>query len=211
MEKIETKVLIGKVRASYVHVFVPTSIDGDTSKAKYSVSLIVPKSDEELVRRIKGAISRAFDFGMSSKWGNKKPLKPRNPLRDGDEERPDDEAYAGSYYINASCKTKPGVNKVKGYEVGSDGKRKLVTIPCESEEEMYSGCFVYASVNFYPFDTAGNKGVACGLNNILKVDDGEPLGGRISADADFAEVQLSDDELPFSANADPFAGGDCPY
>lgn len=211
MEKVETKLVIGKVRASYVHVFEPTSIDGDASKAKYSVSLIIPKGNTELVKKIKDAIAQAFNLGMASKWGNKKPLKPRNPLRDGDEERPEDGAYEDSYYINASCKTRPGVNKVKGYEVGSDGKRKLVTIPVTNEEEVYSGCYVYASVNFYPFDTAGNKGVACGLNNILKVDDGELLGGRVSADADFAEIQLPDDELPFSANTDPFAGGDCPY
>lgn len=211
MEKIETKVVIGKVRASYVHVFEPVSLEGDSAKAKYSVSLIIPKSDTELIKKIKSAMALAVDLGMSTKWGHKKPVNLRNPLRDGDAERPDDDAYEDSYFINASCKTRPGVNKVKGYEVGSDGRRRLITVPVDSEEEVYSGCYVFASVNFYPFDVSGNKGIACGLNNILKVDDGAPLGGRVSAETDFSELQLSDEDMPFSANADPFAGGDCPY
>ena len=208
----ETKVMVGKVRASYVHVFEPKSIDGDASKAKYSISLIIPKDNEVLIAKIKKAMSVAYETGMQSKWGGKKPLKAHNPLRDGDEERSDDEAYANSYFINASCKTKPGVNKIKGYETGADGKRKLITIPVDSEEDVYSGCCVYASVNFYPFDTSGSKGVACGLNNVLKVEDGPALGGRISAEADFSEVELPEEDMPFNADSDPFANKDaCPY
>ena len=208
----ETKVMIGKVRLSYAHLFEPKSIDGDATKAKYSVSLIMPKTNKALVAKIQTAITTAYNIGMSSKWGNKKPLNAKNPLRDGDTERAEDETYADCFFINASCKTRPGVNKIKGYETGSDGKRKLITVPVENEEEVYSGCYAYVSVNFYPFDASGSKGVACGLNNVLKVEDGPALGGRISAEADFSEVELPEEDMPFNADSDPFANNDaCPY
>lgn len=208
----ETKVMIGKVRLSYAHLFEPKSIDGDATKAKYSVSLIVPKINKALVAKIQTGISTAYQIGMSSKWGNKKPLNAKNPLRDGDTERAEDETYADCFFINASCKTRPGVNKIKGYETGSDGKRKLITVPVENEEEVYSGCYAYVSVNFYPFDASGSKGVACGLNNVLKVEDGPALGGRISAEADFSEVELPEEDMPFNADSDPFANNDaCPF
>ncbi|MNH47869.1 hypothetical protein D3C79_1113270 [compost metagenome] len=58
---------------------------------------------------------------------------------------------------------------------------------------MYSGCFARVSVNFYLFDTNGNKGVAAGLNNIVKVQDGEPLAGRASVQSDFADEEFDDD------------------
>lgn len=182
----DTKVLIGEVRFSYAHVFTPDSIDG--AEPKYSVSIIIPKSNEALVTKIKAAIATAANTAKSSLWGGKT-AGWKNPLRDGDEERPDDPAYEGAYFINASSKMQPGI--VKPGVV--NGKNAAVAIT--DENEFYSGCYGYASVNFYGYAKNGNKGVAAGLNNVLKTKDGEFLGGRASADDDFGDIidDLNDD------------------
>lgn len=206
---LKTKCTIGKVRASYVHVFAPYSMATDGSNPKYSVNLIIPKSDTALIAKIKECIKNAYIAGVSAKWHNKKPTEWWNPLRDGDETRPDKPEYADSYYVNASCKTKPGVCKKTGVEV-KDGKRHNILSPITDENEMYSGCWIYASVNFYAFDQVGNKGIACGLDNVLKAEDGEMLGGRTSAESDFGDMDIPDD------NGDDIFGDapdstDCPY
>lgn len=175
----DTKVRIGEVRFSYCHLFAPDSIDG--SNPKYSVSLIIPKANKELVESVKAAIRAAYEYGMRAKW-NGKATGWKNPLRDGDIDRPDDEAYSDAYFINASSTRKPEI--VKPGIV--NGKKAAVAIT--NEEELYSGCFGYASVNFYPFATSGNKGVAAGLNNVLKTKDGDYLGGRTSAASDFGDL-----------------------
>lgn len=166
-----TKVITGKVRFSYAHVFEPTAI-GESTDEKYSVSIIIPKSDTKTIKEIEAAVETAKQQGKTSKWGNKVPPTLKLPLRDGDIERPDDEAYAGSYFINATSKTKPGI-------VDANLKKLM------SQEDFYSGCYGRASLNFYPFDAKGNKGVACGLNNLQKTEDGQPLSGRASAEDDF--------------------------
>lgn len=183
----DTKVLIGEVRFSYCHLFSPDSIDG--SNPKYSVSLIIPKSNTKLVEAIKQAIRNAYEYGMRAKW-NGKATGWKNPLRDGDEDRPDDEAYQDAYFINASSNKKPEV--VKPGTV--NGKRTVVAVT--DEDEVYSGCFGYASVNFYPFAASGNKGVAAGLNNVLKTKDGDYLGGRATAASEFGELagELAEDD-----------------
>lgn len=187
----DTKVLIGVVRFSYCHLFSPDSING--GDPKYSVSLIIPKSNTKLVETVKQAIRNAYDYGLRAKW-NGKATGWKNPLRDGDEDRPDDEAYKDAYFINASSNRKPEV--VKPGTV--NGKRTVVAIT--DEEEVYSGCFGYASVNFYPFAASGNKGVAAGLNNVLKTKDGDYLGGRVSAESEFGELagglEEEDGDLP---------------
>lgn len=176
-----TKVITGKVRASYCHVFTPSSVDEGGDK-KYSVSLIIPKTDTVTIDKINAAVEAAKAAGKA-KWGGKIPAKLKTPLRDGDEERPDDEAYAGAYFLNATSKTKPGI---------IDLMKAEITDP----EGFYSGCFCRASINFYPFDTKGNKGIAAGLNNLQKVADGEPLGGgRAKAEDDFDdEYELDEDD-----------------
>lgn len=175
---MSTKVVI-KARFSYVHVWEPKAIQEGGEK-KYSVSLLIPKTDTESIAKIKKAIDEEFK-GLVAKLGGKKPTKWKNPLRDGDEDRPEDENYAGHYFLNASCKTKPGV-------VGIDKK------PITVQDDFYSGCYGYASMSFYPFSVSGSNGVACGLNNVMKTKDGESLGGRSTADSDFADV-----EVPFEA------------
>lgn len=175
--KNPTKVITGKdTRFSYLIVNEPKSINGGTPK--YSVSLIIPKSDTATIEKIKAAIQAAYDEGQSKLKGNGKSVPPlsaiKMPLRCGDTERPDDPAYANSYFINANSASKPGV-------VDADCQPILDT------SEIYSGIYGRASINFYAFNTNGNRGIACGLNNIQKLRDGEPLGGKSRAEDDFAD------------------------
>ena len=173
-----TKVVTGIVRLSYCHLWEPTSVEEGGDK-KYSVSIIIPKSDKDTLSRIKKGIAAAKEAGKS-KWGGKIPAKIKEPLRDGDEDRPDDENYTDSYFINVTCKNKPGIVDKN-------------LNPIINQDELYSGCFGRVSMNFYPFDTKGNKGIAAGLNNVQKIKDGDALGGRSKAEDDFAEPVEDDD------------------
>lgn len=176
----ETKVVTGKVRFSYANVFVATSISEDQDK-KYSVSLLIPKKDKATIAKIEKAIKAALVEGKSSKFGGRIPNNYKNPLRDGDEEREDDENYEGMMFVNASSKRRP--------KVVDENVQEIL-----DEEEFYSGCFGRASVNFYAFSVSGNKGVACGLNHVQKLEDGDKLGGNIaSAEDDFGKAD--DDDL----------------
>ncbi|MFD1954269.1 DUF2815 family protein [Paenibacillus thailandensis] len=181
-----TKVITGKVRLSYAHIFEPQSIDG--GEEKYSTAILIPKSDKETLRKIQAAVNAAKELGKS-KWGGKIPANCKTPLRDGDEERPDDEAYAGHYFLNATSNYKPGIAKPIGK--GPDGKTKFQEIT--DTTEVYSGCYARVSLNFYPFDAKGNRGVAAGLNNVVKVQDGDFLGGRSSVNDDFANEDFDVD------------------
>ena len=171
-----TKVITGpNTRWSYANVWQPKSINGGAPK--YSVSLIIPKSDTETVSKIMAAIKAAYEEGQAKLRGNAKSVPAleymKTPLRDGDKERPDDEAYKNSYFINANSGTAPGV---------VDANRQ----PIIDTSEVYSGVYGRASINFYAFNSNGNKGIACGLNNLQKIRDGEPLGGKARAEDDFA-------------------------
>ena len=172
-----TKVITGvNTRWSYANVWDPKSINGGAPK--YSVSLIIPKSDVATVKKIEAAIQAAYEEGESKFKGNSKSVPSlkvlKTPLRDGDLERPDDAAYADSYFINANSASAPGI---------VDADRQ----PILERSEVYSGVYGRASVNFYAFNSNGNKGIACGLNNLQKIADGEPLGGKSRAEDDFAE------------------------
>lgn len=183
-ENTSTKVRIGECRLSYCHLFQPEAV-ADGGEKKYSVSIIIPKSNTKLVAQIRTAIDAAAAAGMS-KFGGRRPANLKTPLRDGDIDRADDEAYADSWFINASSRTKPGVVKV----MEIDGEKKLVEVT--NEEDVYSGCYGYVTVNFFPFNNAGNRGIAAGLNNVLKSRDGSFLGGRTSAQSDFGDLDLSE-------------------
>jgi hypothetical protein len=172
-----TKVITGvKTRWSYANVWEPKSINGGAPK--YSVSLIIPKSDTVTVGKIKDAIKAAYEEGQSKLKGNNKSVPAlssiKTPLRDGDLDRPDDATYKGCYFINANSATAPGI---------VDAARQ----PILERSEVYSGVYGRASINFYAFNSNGNKGIACGLNNLQKISDGEPLGGKTRAEDDFAD------------------------
>jgi len=180
MEKSLTKVITGVVRLSYLHVWEPTSMQ-DGGPKKYSAALLIPKSDKETVKKIRAAIEAAKEAGLP-KWGGKLPANLKLPLRDGDAERPDDETYKGMYFVNASSSQQPGV-------LDSD-KNEMI-----DKAKLYSGAYGKVDINFYAFNTQGNRGVACGLNNILKVKDGPALGGKEAASVAFADVEVEDDDL----------------
>ena len=176
----KTKVITGKnTRLSYFHGWEPTSINGGPER--YSVSVLIPKNDKETVKAINDAVDAAIEEGIA-KFGGKKPNKAaiKLPLRDGDTER-EDEAYAGHWFINANSKTAPQIVD------------KAVK-PILDRDEVYSGCYARVSLNFYAFNSNGNKGIACGLGNIQKIRDGESLGGRSSATDDFS-IEEDDDFL----------------
>ena len=179
-----TKVITGvNTRWSYVNAWEPKSINGGAPK--YSVSLIIPKSDTKTIEKIQAAIQAAYDEGQGKLKGNGKSVPAlsvlKTPLRDGDAERPDDEAYADSYFINANSGTAPGI---------VDADRQ----PILDRSEVYSGVYGRESINFYAFNSNGNKGIACGLNNLQKIKDGEPLGGKSRAEDDF-DTEEDDDFL----------------
>ena len=179
-----TKVITGvNTRWSYVNAWEPKSINGGAPK--YSVSLIIPKSDTKTIEKIQAAIQAAYDEGQGKLKGNGKSVPAlsvlKTPLRDGDAERPDDEAYADSYFINANSGTAPGI---------VDADRQ----PILDRSEVYSGVYGRASINFYAFNSNGNKGIACGLNNLQKIKDGESLGGKSRAEDDF-DTEEDDDFL----------------
>ena len=126
-----TKVITGKdTRWSYCNIWDAKSINGGTPK--FSISLIIPKSDETTIRKIKAAIEAAYHDGESKLRGNGKTVPPlvaiKNPLRDGDTERPDDPAYKNAYFVNANSATAPGV-------VDADCN------PILTRSEVYSGVY----------------------------------------------------------------------
>lgn len=179
-----TKVITGvNTRWSYANVWEAKSINGGAPK--FSVSLIIPKSDTKTVEKVKAAIEAAYKEGESKLKGNGRSVPAlsaiKNPLRDGDTERPDDEAYANSYFVNANSSVAPGI---------VDADRN----PILDRSEVYSGVYGRASISFYAFNSNGNKGIACGLNNLQLIRAGEPLGGKASAESDFA-TDADDDFL----------------
>lgn len=174
----KTKVITGvNTRLSYFHGWEPVSINGGT--AKYSVSVLVPKDDTQTVAAINAAIDAAIEEGIG-KFGGKKPNRAalKLPLRDGDIER-EDEAYKGHWFLNANSTTPPQI---------VDRAVKSIL----DRSEVYSGCYARVSINFYAFNSNGNRGIACGLGNIQKIRDGEPLGGHTSAADEFTTIEDED-------------------
>lgn len=175
--QINTKVVTGVVRLSYANVWEPKSINGGAER--YSSSLIIPKTDTKTIEAINAAIDLAIKEG-ATKFGGKVPNKGalKLPLRDGDIEK-DDEAYKGCYFLNANSTTAPQIVDAK-------------VQPILNRDEVYSGVYARVSISFYAFNSNGNKGIACGLGNIQKVKDGEPLAGRSSAADDFSTIEDED-------------------
>jgi hypothetical protein len=169
----KTKVVV-QGRFSFVNLWEKKSING--SEPKYSVSMIIPKSDKKTEDSILQAIDEAKKEGIS-KFGGKVPANLKTPLRDGDIERPDDVNYKNSYFINANSKDAPQI---------VDARLQSIT----DRSEFYSGCYGKASINFYAFNVNGNRGIAAGLGNVQKLKDGEPLGGKSRVEDDF---EIEDD------------------
>jgi len=188
---MSTKVMVF-ARLSYSSIWNPRGFDGQ--EEKYSASLILPKDYDTLKEwinndvyaekfkkqndSIKKAIENAKKLN-ADKFGGKIPAPSnlKTPLRDGDTDREDDGNYNNCYFINASSKKKPQI---------VDIYKKPIT----NEDDVYSGCYILATINFYAYNVSGNKGIAAGLNNILKWADGEYLGGNVNAESDFADIEV---------------------
>ena len=177
-EKSPTRVVTGKVRLSYVHLFEPYSNDPD-KEARYSVTVLIPKRDGVTISKLYAAEAAAKEDGKSSKFGGRVPTNLSSIIHDGDEEADLDRnpEYAGHLYMAMSSKTRPGV---------VDAALNSVM----DATSVYSGCYARVSINAFPYNTAGKKGISFGLNNVQFLEDGEPLGGRTRAEDDFADSDL---------------------
>ena len=175
--KGETKVTVGPCGLSYTHLFDKYSPEGDSANGKFMTNVLIPKGEKETVNAINKAIEKAVEIGMVSKWGGKKPKKIDLPLRDGDEK--EDDVYSDNFYINAKASTRPGIVD-----------RKMC--PITDEDDVYSGMWAIVSITFYAYDVNGNRGIACGLDNVMKYKDDTRLGGRSSAESDFDGIELDD-------------------
>lgn len=176
-----TKVVTGKVRLSYVHLFEPWS-NNPENDPKYSVVLLIPKSDKATIKKLKAAQDAAKENGAERLFGGKIPKNLKTTLHDGDEEADLDlnPEYEGHLYMTVSSKTKPGV-------VDQNVQ------PILDSTEIYSGCFARVSINAFPYSVKGSKGISFGLNHVQKLADGDFLGGRSKAEDDFDAVDTDDD------------------
>ena len=172
-EKPKNKITIKNVRFSYAHIFEPTAIEEGAVK-KYSVCLLIPKKDKAGIAKIEDAIEAAIEKGIKDKIGGKRPKNLKLPLRDGDEDRDDKPEYAGMMFVNCTSQSRPSVF--------DENLEKII-----DPEEFYSGCFGSASVNFYAYDVSGSKGIACGLNGVQKLKEGERLSGGAATEDDFKD------------------------
>jgi hypothetical protein len=178
----ETNIIIGPLIVSFFHGWEPKAPKGST-KAVYSSQLVFDADDKKILDKINTAIEAAKEEGKA-KLDGVKPSKMRSPLYVGEEEFPGEDFYKGKLYLNASNTRQPGIGKkIKG-------KVEQIT----DEEEVYSGCIVYAEVNFFAYNNVG-AGIGCSLQNILKHKDGTPLGGiRKSVEEAFGSVDFEDTE-----------------
>lgn len=183
-----SKVVTGKVRLSYCNLFKPRAVE-EGQEEKYSCTILIPKSDKATIQKIRAAIEAAKQAGeatLKDKNG-KIPSNIKTPVHDGDGEKPNGGEYGpeckGHYVINATSKQRPGVVDLNRDEI-------------LDSTEVYSGCYGRVSINFYAFNRSGNKGIACGLNNVQKVADGDYLGGRSRAEDDFADDFDNGDDDP---------------
>lgn len=166
----------GKVRFSFCNVFTPRTIDEGASK--YSVTMLIQKSDVETLQRIKNGMTKTLQEATQSLFGGTVPAVPKIPLYDGDGLRPCGEPFGdeckGCYVITAGSIQKP--------EIVDKDLQEIM-----SASEFYSGCYGRATIRFFAYNKNGNKGVGCGLGNIQKLEDGQPLGSRTNAKDDFSD------------------------
>ena len=178
-------VITPKFRVSFPNLFEPKAMD-EKSQAKFGVTMLFPKDDKgnylaELEKSYEAAVAK----GLKDKWNGTLPKNLRSPFRDGDEEEDycDRDGFPGHIFVRASSQedNRPGVVHID--KDSSTGKRRVVEDPAE----VYAGCYAVASVTAYPYSVGNNKGVAFGLNNIMKVEDGQSFGGKRSASDDFGD------------------------
>ena len=190
MSKVTTKT---DVRFSYINLLVPR-VQNEGEPPTFSTAILIPKSDTETITAIKAAIAEALTDGLAKLWGGKKPSNLRNPLRDGDKDRPEDEVYAGHYFLNAK-----GPRGGKEQPILLDSASKETT----SGSVIYSGVNARVSLQFYPYDKSGNRGVACGVSAVLSSGRGEALGNTVTAESARDEFGVTS---PAGSAKDEFEG-----
>lgn len=189
-------VTISNVRFSYCNLFQPKAGPGQ-SEAKYSVTVLVPKSNTEAKALIDREVSAAIEQGVSRKWNGQRPPQPALCVHDGDGPRPSDgapfgEECRGCWVFTASSRERPFV---------VDSQVNEIIDP----RAVYSGIWGNANVNFYAYNFSGKKGIGCGLNGVQKTADGEPLSGRVTAQEAFQPVAAPTAPAAYAAPAQPAA------
>lgn len=180
-QNIATKVLTGEVRLSYAHLSEPYANPNQPgAKPRYSVTLLIPKSDHATKLDIDQSIKAAYESAVVNDWKGARPQL-RSPLiYDGDGRRNDGGEFGaeckGHWVITANSVRKPQVVDI------SNINSEL------APQDIYSGMYARVTLNFFAFNTNGNRGIGCGLGNVLKARDGEPLSGGASAASDFAGI-----------------------
>lgn len=183
------RVVTGKVRLSYVHLFKPYSaVEG--GEEKYSVTVLIPKEDAETKKRIDNAIEAVAKEATQKIWNGVRPPKIAIPIYDGDGVRPSDgmefgEECKGHWVITVSSKADQAPEVI-------DRFRNPIIDPFE----VKSGDYGRVSIRFFAYMFGGKKGIGGGLGNVQKLADGEPLGGsRIKAADDFADDWVDVDPI----------------
>lgn len=193
-----TTITIGECRLSYCNVFKPMPpFNNPAGEPKFSVTILVPKSNAQAKAAIDAAINAAIEAGVASKWNGQRPPVPAICVHDGDGARPSDGAAFGQeckghWVFTASCKADRPPFVV-------DGMVQKIINPAE----VYSGCYANVNVNFFAYNQAGKKGIGCGLNGIQKTRDGEPLGSTVTAEEAFSAIP----QAPAPAPAAPTGWG----
>jgi hypothetical protein len=183
MAENSTKVVTGKVRFCYANVFEPVAMN-EGEQPKYSICVLIPKSDTKTLDAINKAVEAAKIAGKAkiADKNGKIPSTIKIPLRDGDEERSDDPAFEGMMFINATSKDQPEI---------VDRKKAPITDPLK----VGSGDYCMVTLNFAPYNAENtNKGIGAYLSNVQLAVRGERLSGKSSADADFDELPGDDDD-----------------
>ena len=180
-----TRVVTGKVRLSFPHLFEPQQINGE-GDPKYSVMLLIPKSDKATIKALKDAEAEAAELGVSGKFKGKA-MNADSIVKDGDEDgsAEDYPEREGHLYMTVSSNQK--------YRPGVVDRRVQ---PIIDQSEVYSGVYAKVSMTAFPYTYGQNKrGVSCGLNNVQVLGGGDSLAGGKRAEEEFEAVDgdASDD------------------
>lgn len=175
----ETRVII-PCRIAFVHLDEPWSNNPKENAPKFGLTAIISKEDKKTMEIIRKAEANALELGVKTKFQGKRPYEPKSVIHDGERQQ-GREGFDDCFYIGASspANSRPAtLNKFKE------------AIP---PTELYSGCYALVSINFYPYNTGGSKGVAAGLNAVLKMYDGERFGGGGDGSKDFDGIEIEAD------------------
>lgn len=178
-----TTITIGEVRVSFANLFTPVApANNPQAESKFGATILLPKSNVQAKATVDAAINAAFESGVVSKWNGVRPPAPAICVHDGDGVRPSDgqpfgPECKGCWVFTASSKADRPPFVV-------DAQVQKIINPAE----VYSGCYGNVNVTFFPYNSAGKKGIGCGLNGFQKTRDGEPLGSRVTAEEAFSAV-----------------------